>query len=272
MYYDTYYSFLGLTMPNFKKLNKQPLKLVLAEVLFSPVLGMEKYIPELQDKLRKEYPLSNVRQEQAVNINNGIVKTDLINRWIFSSKNNSTSVDVSINRLVFMTTDYNRFEDFSERISRVIDILIQTVEPSLYTRIGLRYSDVVIPSENEELSELVSENTLLPKCISKIGENINHRTETMVKTNEGNLVFRSAHYLSNRTVIENVMSLPLKFEIDPQPSLRLFLDFDHFWQNDESPEDFDKDSLLKKLNDLHGPTRQMFWNVTTDYARDVKWS
>jgi len=37
-----------------KKLKKSPLAMVLAQVKFAPVLQIQKYIPELQEELRKK--------------------------------------------------------------------------------------------------------------------------------------------------------------------------------------------------------------------------
>ena len=53
---------------------------------------------------------------------------------------------------------------------------------------------------------------------------------------------------------------------------RLLLDIDHVWdaQEEESgPLDFDKNVILTKLSNMHKISRQAFWNVTTEEAKEA---
>ena len=53
---------------------------------------------------------------------------------------------------------------------------------------------------------------------------------------------------------------------------RLLLDIDHVWDSQEEesePQDFDKNVILTKLSNMHKISRQAFWNVTTEAAKEA---
>ena len=222
-------------MKQFKKLMNQPLKLALAEVIFSPVMGIEKYIPELQDQLRSEYP------------------------HLFNA-----------NRIVLFTTAYPRYEGFAAQFKNALTILENVVKPSLCSRIGLRYCDLVKPSAEQDIEQFVVSNWLYPDCLSTVGAPLSHRLETMTKTEAGQLMIRTVLGVSNAVLPPDIQQLPVKVSNDEsEPSLRLILDFDHFWLSRDESVKFDVDFIVKKLNDLHEKSREAFWEITTHEGREV---
>ena len=68
-------------MTDYKKLENQPLKFVLAEFRFSPVMQIAEYIPKIQEALRKQYPIQDKRSEQTVQVQPGGIAVSAIDRW-----------------------------------------------------------------------------------------------------------------------------------------------------------------------------------------------
>lgn len=259
-------------MSDYRKLENPPLALALVEVRFSPIIGIEKYIPDLQDKLRGAYPHVSNSQAQSVEINDQGINLSNVSRWAFSSKDHSSAVDISFNRIVFLTTRYNQFEHLSEKIEYLLKTLSEIAKPSLYSRIGLRYCNVIKTDNNENLEQLVSSGFLLPGCLSQSGTIVQHRTETLLETNEScRLLVRSLHAVTQNITPPDIQQVPVKIVHDTESTERLFLDLDHFWQNDEDQKDFCPEDIMNMLSQLHIDSKNAFCKVTTDYARDEKW-
>lgn len=263
---------LGVSVSEYRKLENQPLKFVLAEFRFSPVMEIAEYIPKIQEKLRKQYPIPEKRSEQAFQVQSNGIVVNTIERWAFVSADKRSAIDISQERLVFVTSGYSRFEAFSEFCNAAIDILIKEVSPSLIMRIGLRYSDLVTVNEGEEFTDLVNDHFTVPSVVSGLGGPLHHSTDTYLNTRVGILAIRTLYGNIPHNCLPDIQGLPIAMSDDPVPSERLILDFDHFWEAKEESVNFDLNFVIDKLTALHDTSREAFWKLTSDYARDKKWA
>ncbi len=256
---------------DYKKLQNQPLKFVLAEFRFSPVMQIAEYIPKIQEALRKQYPAAEKGNEQTVQIQPGGIAVSAIDRWAFISANKKSAIGLSQERLFYITTEYRRFAGFSNACKQAIEILVNRVEPGLILRIGLRYSDLIIVDEGEAINELVN-GFGLPNCIESLGTTGQHRTDTVLHTNMGGLAIRTLSGKHNLSCLPDVQGLPISITADATSSERIILDFDHCWEAQDESVRFETDHILEKLTALHETAREAFWKVSTDYARNEKWA
>jgi uncharacterized protein (TIGR04255 family) len=256
----------------YKKLTNQPLKFVLAEFRFSPVLDIAKYIPQIQEAVRKLYPIPAKRSEQIVQAQSGGIAVSSIDRWAFVSANKRNAIELNQERLVYITADYPRFEGFSSACGFALETLATIVEPSLIMRIGLRYSDLVTVDEGEKVSDLVNDHFGFPACIEAIGMPRQQSSNIMLQTAMGGLTVRTLFGEHNLSYLPDVQGLPVAIATDETPSERIILDFDHYWEAKEDSVGFETSDVLEKLGRLHETSREAFWNVTTDYARNEKWA
>lgn len=259
-------------MDNYKKLENQPLKFVLAEFRFSPVMQIAEYIPKLQEALRKEYPLPEKKGEQVVQVETNGISVSKIDRWAFISANKRSAIDINQQRLIYVTADYDRFGGFASACRVALDTLISIVDPSLILRIGLRYSDLVIVDEGENISQLVDSQFSTPNCLGSLGEMKQQRGESILKTHHGLLAIRSLYGHHNHTCLPDVQDLPILIDADRSSSERIILDFDHYWESEHNTVNFESEVIIDYLKKLHDVSRKAFWKATTDYARDKKWS
>lgn len=259
-------------MHEYKKLNNQPLQFVLAEIRFSPVMEIGKYIPKIQDALRKHYPVTATKKEQTVQVQPGSIHVSNVDRWAMISADKKSAVEIDQGRLVYVTKDYARFPGFSERCQQALDTFAGIVDPDLLYRVGLRYSDLVVVGRDESLSSLVNEHFGYPQCVSSLGESKQQSSETYIQTKTGGLVIRTLYGNHNLTCLPDAQGLPIQLPSDQKPSERMILDFDHFWQANDEPVSFRTDDVIGELDGLHETSREAFWTITTDYARNEKWS
>lgn len=136
------------------KLEKQPLALVLIQTRFSPIANVAKYIPEIQDGLRRNgFPF--VRQKTAIRleISPEGPKTAPFEQWIFESADKYSAIIIDASQASLQTTHYDSFEAFIGQYLKVLDIAMKVTEHSSYgvlVRLGLRYIDQVAPQYNED--------------------------------------------------------------------------------------------------------------------------
>lgn len=259
-------------MNDYKKLDKQPLQVVLAEFRFSPVMQIVDYIPKIQEALRKAYPIPQKSSEQVIQVQQNGIEVSNIDRWAFISANKKSAIDINQERLVFITAEYQRFNGFSESCRFAIDVLAKVVEPSLIQRIGLRYSDLIKLETGEKVSDLINPHFSFPECLSGLGAAQQHRSETVLQTSVGGLVIRTLYGNHPLTCLPDLSALAIAINHDTLPSERLVLDFDHFWEAKSESVSFEVNDVLDKLEMLHDTSREAFWNITSDYARNEKWS
>ncbi len=259
-------------MDKYRKLENQPLKFALAEFRFSTVMQIAEYIPKIQEILRKQYPIPVKQSEQAVHVQGGGIAVSAVDRWAFISANKKSAIDINQERLVYVTTEYPRFPSFSENCKHAIETLASIVEPSLVLRIGLRYSDLITVDDGEHMSELINKHFGVPICIESLGETRQHSTDTFIHTDMGGLAIRTLYGENSLACLPDIKGLPIPITADMTPSERMILDFDHYWEAKDESVSFDTTDVLEKLDKLHKAAREAFWKVTTDYARNDKWS
>ncbi|RUO23917.1 TIGR04255 family protein [Aliidiomarina minuta] len=258
-------------MTDYRKLENQPLKLVLAEFRFSQVLQIEEYIPKLQEELRKQYPTFRKSTEQSIHVKADGLEVSSISRWSFTSSDKKNAIDISQDRLVYFTTAYPRFEGFSEACANAIKKVLEIVEPSLLLRIGLRYCDLITIDETEQFINLVDEKFLPTPITEGIGKTRHLKTENYINTQQGTLSIRSWFGEMPLTCPPDIDNVPVQIQRDAVSSERLILDFDHVWEAGDDSIEFSCEQALDKLDALHDASRAAFWKATKDYARETKW-
>ncbi|MDN4502932.1 TIGR04255 family protein [Alteromonadaceae bacterium BrNp21-10] len=261
---------------NFRKLVRQPLVSVLMEVRFSTVLSLEKYIPDIQDAVRKEYPFFGKEKEHGVAIEKNGLRVNQTDKFVFWSKEKNSAFHITPERLVFITTSYDRFEGFSKRCSFLISVLADIVSPALYSRLGLRYSDCIVTQNNDEseLFELCqSKDMFFPEPLNELGKKVVRKTESALETEIGLLVLRTQLGVMTQKVLDDLLPQNyVEIKDDELPSLRLLLDFDHFWEKPENQKDFNVNAVLEQLEKLHQSSRSAFWDITSTYAKENVWA
>ena len=126
---------------NHYKLHDDPLSLVLCQIRFSKVRRMPEFIPQIHDLLRKEgFPEDVSATVQQVVITPGNQPEIIVRKQDeFRSKDNRWSLNISEDMLVLVTTAYDRFEGFANRLKRGLEIVDQVAEIHHGRSIGLGY-------------------------------------------------------------------------------------------------------------------------------------
>src|SRR5258705_10846711 len=95
-------------------LSKSPLVIVLSQVRISPILGMEKFLPAIQEQLRRTgYPKFRTSVTQEILLAPEL-KTVSSVRWLFSDREEKTTAVIAPNFITLLTSRYEVFEKFAD--------------------------------------------------------------------------------------------------------------------------------------------------------------
>ncbi len=177
-----------MPFPDVKRViySHNPLKLVVCQLKFPPILKIDSEIPaDFQELLRVEFPNFEESEEPS----NEQIPSEFVEfapqmfsnlkknkNYAFKSKDDSWRVNLTRTFVALSTISYEKWEIFREKLEKVVNALQQVYSPSYFTRIGLRYIDVIERSElsleNSNWNELLNEYLLGFLSSSDIGMEI----------------------------------------------------------------------------------------------------
>jgi len=254
-----------------QRLAHAPLVYAICELRFPTILKMEGFIPDIQERLRKQYELFNKEELRGIQIMpSGPTLTQTEIRWRFDRRDKRCGYIVTQDRLVFHTTAYEHFELFLQEVTNGMEHVSAVASINLVQRMGLRYVDYIVPAPGRSLNEYVRDSLLgFEPALDglKAGQSTQfHR----FKTSNGRLQLRLARG-KHKTVLPNDL-MPMGLKVGREPVLdrdSLILDTDHFVEGQESR--VDQPEIEGHLRALKEPIARIFRDAVTDFAR-AEWS
>jgi uncharacterized protein (TIGR04255 family) len=164
---------------------KNPLKQVICQLRFPPILRIITELPiSFQEKLKQEYPFFQEKPEIGLSLL-GVVQQPLqiiesaapgkpVPGYDFISADQHWTVSLTRDFLALSTDAYLNWQDFMMRLEKVKTLFEDIYSPLFYSRIGLRYQDVIRRSElalkDVAWSELIQVELAGELASSKLGD------------------------------------------------------------------------------------------------------
>lgn len=258
-------------MANSRNLKNAPLVFTLAQAIFSPVLFINNYIPQIQEKLRKNgYPIFNPTEQAVIMTQFGgagpemqQVQQDQI--WEFKDKEGENGISLTSRSVAIYTTKYIDFQEFLKRINLVMETIHETMNPALVMRLAIRYVDLIALEDKTSFDFYLTKNVIGPFSEFK---NFVYRMEAARKTDFGDLYVRCIKENDHRLLPPDLFAAPLQVTRKLKENETFcFLDFDHIHQ---SQRDFVPADISRLMDELHKETSSEFERLTTPEARE-KW-
>lgn len=128
-----------------------PLAYVVAELVISPYYSMATKIPWFQDRLRSKYPRTIEGKTVVVQDDKPVLQSI----WHLVSADQMYGVQFGERAIAIHATRYQHSRDFIARWAEILDA-IQTAQLDAFVeRAGIRYVDLIVPSEDKEPAEYV---------------------------------------------------------------------------------------------------------------------
>jgi len=257
-------------MPTTPKLHNDPLSLVLCQIRFSRVRKMAEYIPAIQDRLRRNgFPsdLSGILQQMLLTAAGP--QTIQTKQDEFRSADNTWSIVVGEDTLVLITSNYDRFAGFADKLRLAIETVDAAAElrHGQITRIGLRYIDVIQPQDGETHRDYLKANLHGPQSAVFTQGPLVH-LEAAGRTDLGTMILRITQNDQGILVPPDIALKPLRYKQVTKPGqLLTLIDSDHFVEG-EWP--FDLKAIIETVDQLHrGINTAFFRDVVTKHATTI---
>lgn len=164
---------------------KAPLEEVVCQVRFPTILRIDSELPSaFQDQVREAFPLF----ERVQLLPEGMTPPQLppevaqlfgagqpTGQYAFSTEDRSSSLTLTSQSFALMTKKYRRWDDFSALLRQPLALLLNIYKPAFFTRIGLRYKNVIdrdrLGARNESWSTLFRREIAAELSIPEMASN-----------------------------------------------------------------------------------------------------
>jgi uncharacterized protein (TIGR04255 family) len=248
-------------------LPRSPLVFVLGAVQFDPVFTVEKYIPDIQEALRKNgFPKVRIRMipHQIVRTEDSKLVAEAKKQWEFHDPGNRTSVLVDHDTIVVQTTTYRTYEDLHEIFDLALTTVADRMEVSEILRCGLRYIDIVDAPTEGSITDWVEPVLLGMSGFEGFERKLGHST-TELLGDQGSMVRIRASFLQQGIILPPDL-LPCELAFTKKPVREepfAMLDFDHY---SVTPFAYDRQTTLDHLAMLHDGVDLAFRRSVTPHA------
>jgi uncharacterized protein (TIGR04255 family) len=249
-----------------RHLSQSPLLVVLAQIRFSPILQMDKFIPAIQESLRGEgFP--KFQAVQSATFQFPAIPAAVQNPtayWEFMDRDETKSIVLGTESVAFSVTEYSVFPDFQIGLQTALLTIHETVRLPLRTRIGLRYTNLVIPKEGKQVSDYVRPEILGLSQDKLALQRMGYASELLCRSEIGNFLFRCIYRMNGSVLPPDLQLLRLKTK---KPRILdcefCILDFDH---SIEEEADFDLPIVSARFSELHDLLDRSFIAAVTPEA------
>jgi uncharacterized protein (TIGR04255 family) len=253
------------------KMSLAPVFYTLAQVQFNPIAQMADYVSPLQERLRRSgFPDFRAENQLELTVRRldepqPDVQPQQHVRWSFTNAQRTEGYLLLPNALVFHTTEYDTFEDFSKKTISGLKLVHEIVELNYVERIGLRYLDAIAPTGDDTLQQYL--NPSLLGLSATLEGSLGHSfTETVTNVEGGTLVTRAV--ITDGSLALSPDLFPLQLELLPRFTAingrNAVLDTDYFVAKRSS---FDLTKIEAQLLAAHDIITTAFKVSVTDYAR-----
>lgn len=175
-----------------EKWKNPPVFYTVAEARFNKILRMEKYVPEIQDRLRLRGFPSYQKQEDLhfrVDLDNQKFQKQETSRWVFLNNTRTECYVLRLGSIAYHATGYETFQPFSDKVVDGIEDIHEVVSLACIERLGLRMLDAVTPKEGQSPECFLVES--LHGTSSKIGGKFKHSFLEAVSEADGGEILAS---------------------------------------------------------------------------------
>lgn len=156
---------------------KNPLEKVVCQLKFPHILKIDAESPaEFQEKIRLEFPTFSESRDYEVDVlgsekaaispelQRQVIQSHSNKNYSFATEDRKWKINLTRNFIALTATCYTRWEIFKSKLEKPFKALVQIYSPKYFSRIGLRYIDLIRRSDlglsDTEWGELLNPHLL----------------------------------------------------------------------------------------------------------------
>jgi len=263
---------LGLPLPERVVFGNPPLILTVCQLKFASILSVTipAYVAPFQQAIREEYPILSrtlqVRAELGAGSESGAAGGSLSQSqaWTFVDRSGLWTVTLAEDALAIEARRYLHFENFLGRLRRLLDALVQHIQPSAGLRLGLRYINEIRPDSMVPL-DAVKNEIRGPLAVPSLAKRARLSIQELQLQFSENRAVHVRHGLLQGSTVE-----PARGESVPQGEFYL-LDIDAF-QTFEIPDTLlmQPEGICSSVVEFHDAIEALFrWSLTDTYTKSM---
>lgn len=254
------------------QLPNAPLIYVLAQIRFTHVPRMDKRWEDFHEQVFAAYPKAEIDRIEQFDFKDGQpMAGDTIKRWRLTNEARTTGILLDAGVLVFHTTDYQTSNIFLSDLQHVLAAFVGILPDKgvSFSRLGLRYIDLLLQEGSLSVDQQVIETLRLPKLPADIGQaGRMEQTITCQPPGGGTLIIRHRQSVTPDVlpsdIFPNKLELPARLERErPENTIVGLLDYDHFIEDEQA---FDVEAIIAGFKDLRKVSSAAFKATTTKEA------
>jgi uncharacterized protein (TIGR04255 family) len=263
-------------------LSNGPLTAVLIQIKFSTIVQIAKYIPDIQDSLRKKYPLYDVLQGENIQSGpHGEIEKQEFTQWVFSSNDYSRNIIVDNEKITYQVLECHEYDygSFIHEFLRIVGSFDSIVDMSSLTRFGLRYIHSIPEVDGLSWKDVLTEDfhgMTFPNKVSwfdnalmafSTQRGVNLKSIGMVS----NFRLKITQNSNGPKYPQDIVTFPLGdmefFKNRPQVT---FVDIDHYILFKAAEKEKTIGRLEQIFNELHTVIEEVFFNsLITAKAKEL---
>lgn len=231
---------------------------------------MAKYIPEIQEQLRRRgLPRYIPGKISQFRLNPVAQKLDVeeVERWEFQNANRTEGIILATDFVALQVSQYTSFERFCALFRIGLDAIHTTATISLVERVGLRYVNLVVPKSAETLAEYFPQPLLGPEPKAFDVDDGLFSIQFQGGSKSGTLLLRVSQQDGPAGLPPDLMPGTLELgKVGSVAGRCALLDVDHFTDLTNGPKEFTADMVFDLLWRLHDTTDLAFRYCVTSTA------
>jgi uncharacterized protein (TIGR04255 family) len=250
------------------RLSRSPLVYTVLQVGIAPVFSLRSYLPELQEKLRKNgFPRyrEGILQKLTIGQDGLAPKIESSARFEFYDKNAQTGIMVAPDAVTVHTNAYRVFEEFDETVRLAVSTLREVAGVEVVEKVGLRYVDWVRPDSTRSVDSLIQPGLRGINECELGGRDAIKLFQMFCLTAVGRMLVRFYQQRGQVLPLDlgpGPVNLSIDFRVEPNEIVSL-LDLDH---TSEQSFDFEMDAISELAWRLHDSLDLAFRTAVTDEA------
>lgn len=220
-----------------------PLEEVICQIRFPPILRITAQKPAVfQERIRSEYPLLHekrqIPQMPVPEELQKLIQIDHKTAYDFKTENEDWTISLTDDFIAITTSNYTRWEVFREKFRKAYEALIDIYQPAPFTRLGLRYRDVIKRSAlnipvSEGWSRLLQPHIAGELALDDVSNAISEKfTNTLIALSDMGGAVRLRHGIGKDQDDEQVYIIDSDFFAEEKIQHQdVFKYLDHFNQN-----------------------------------------
>ena len=253
---------------------RAPLVYTVAMIEYATVPKMDSYIGDIMDALRSDYPDIGeyFTSSWEIDFNEaGAIETreKKDKNWKLNNVDSSWGVSINDNCVILQTTKYTHFEEFSKKLTKILEVICPIARIEYTKRVGIRYIDNIFINEQLSLNRQIKDNFLSPN-ISNDFNPAHSKMEHAYNSQVGVLYLRCFNVKNHPGVPPDLIPLVQQL-VDNSTLMRpikdnfLLLDTDHIYIPTSLIE-LNINDVIAKLDLLHRGASMAFRQIVTEEA------